>query len=243
MRPVLALFVAVVGLAAGFADDAEKPWEPHPRVKEYDWMPTAEWKRLHQSFVKRGQDGPVDLLFIGDSITQGWGGAPDAWKKNYADKKAANFGIGGDTTQNVLWRVTAGGELAGIKPKVVVVMIGTNNFGLRNDTAEDTAKGVEAVVKAVREKLPRSKVLLLGLFPRDVKPNTDFRKRIAKTNELVSKLGDDKAVFYRDIGGQFLDKDGNLPADVMPDALHLSPKGYGIWAEAIRADLAALMKE
>lgn len=244
MRTALALFVAVVTAATLFADDKEKPWEPHPRTTDYPWMSTAAWKQFHQDFVKRGKDGPVDLLFLGDSITQGWGGDGKAvWAKEYGPKNAANFGIGGDTTQNVLWRITTGGELAGLKPKVVVVMIGTNNFGLRNDTAEDTAKGVEAVVKAVREKLPDSKVLLLGLFPRDAKPDTDFRKRVAATNERIAKLADGKAVVYRDIGGAFLDKSGNLPAEVMPDALHLSPKGYGLWADAIRADLEKLTKE
>jgi beta-glucosidase len=244
MRVALALFVAAVSLAAVFAQDKEKPWEPHPRTAGYPWMSTADWKQLHESFLKRAKDGPVDLLFLGDSITQGWGGEGKAvWKTEYAPKNAANFGIGGDTTQNLLWRVTAGGELAGLKPKVVVVMIGTNNFGLKNDTAEDVAKGVEAVVKAVREKLPESKMLLLGLFPRDAKPDTDFRKRIAATNERIAKLADGKTVVFRDIGDRFLDKSGNLPADIMPDALHLSPKGYGLWADAIRADLDALMKE
>ena len=244
MRTALALFVAVVTAATLFADDKEKPWEPHPRTADYSWMSTADWKRLHEGFLKRGKDGPVDLLFLGDSITQGWGGEGKAvWAKEYGPKNAANFGIGGDTTQNVLWRITSGGELAGIKPKAVVVMIGTNNFGLRNDTAEDVAKGVGAVVKAVREKLPESKVLLLGLFPRDAKPDTDFRKRIAATNDRIAKLADGKAVVYRDIGAVFLDKSGNLPAEVMPDALHLSPKGYGLWADAIRPDLEKLTKE
>ncbi|MBX9624792.1 MAG: GDSL family lipase [Gemmataceae bacterium] len=243
MRTTLALFVAVVTSAAVFADEKEKPWEPHPRTTEYPWMSTATWKQLHESFLKRGKAGPVGLLFLGDSITQGWDGEGKAvWKTEYAPKNAANFGIGGDTTQNVLWRITTGGELAGLKPKAVVVMIGTNNFGLRNDTPEDVAKGVEAVVKAVREKLPESKVLLLGLFPRDAKPDTDFRKRIKATNERIAKLADGKMVVFRDIGDKFLDKAGNLPADIMPDALHLSPKGYGLWADAIRADLDALMK-
>lgn len=243
MRTAVGLVVAAVVAAAVFAQDKEKPWEPHPRTTSYPWMSTADWQSLHEGFLKRGKAGPVDLLFLGDSITQGWGAEGKAvWEKEYAPKNAANFGIGGDTTQNVLWRITGGGELAGVKPKAVVVMIGTNNFGLRNDTAADVAKGVGAVVKAVRERLPESKVLLLGLFPRDTKPDTDFRKRVGETNRQLAKLAGGKSVVFRDIGATFLDKNGNLPPAVMPDALHLSPKGYALWADAIRADLDALMK-
>jgi beta-glucosidase len=225
------------------ADEPEKAWEPHPRVKEYPWMSTAAWKKLHESHVKRAKEGKVDVLFLGDSITQGWNGASEVWKENFGDKNAANFGIGGDTTQNVLWRITTGGSLEGITPKVVVLMIGTNNFGLRRDKPENVAKGVEAIVKAIREKTPKTKILLLGIFPRDAKPDTDFRKRIISTNEALARLAEDKNVKFLDIGTNFLDKDKNVPKDLMPDYLHLSKKGYEVWAKAIKDDLATLLKE
>ena len=239
MRTGLALFVAAVtaGVVLLTGEGPQKPWEPRPRAED------PSWSARHQSFLGRAAAGPVDLLFLGDSITQGWGvDGAEVWKTEYAPKNAASFGISGDATQNLLWRITTGGELAGLNPRAVVVMIGTNNFGLHDDKPEDVAKGVEAVVKAVREKLPQSKVLLLGLFPRDAEPGTDFRKRIEAVNQRIARLADGKSVTFRDIGRRFLDEDGNLSADIMPDALHLSPKGYGLWADAIRADLDALMK-
>jgi lysophospholipase L1-like esterase len=163
------------------------------------------------------------------------------WKERYEPLHAANYGIGGDTTREVLYRVNDG-VLDGITPKAVVVMIGTNNFGLTADAPADVAKGVGAVVAAVRRKAPDAKVLLLGIFPRDKAAGTAARKKIAEANEAVAKLADGTAVVYRDIGKAFLAADGSLPADVMPDALHLSEKGYALWADAIDEPLRALLK-
>lgn len=217
-------------------------WEPAPRAKEYPWMSVATWKQLHVGHLARTKKGDVGVVFLGDSITQGWGGAgAKVWKDRYEPVKAANYGIGGDTTREVLYRVNDG-ILDGIKPKAVVLMIGTNNFGLTGDTPADVAKGVEAVVGAVRTKAPDAKVLLLGIFPRDKVAGTAFRKKIAETNERIAKLADGKAVVYRDIGQTFLAADGTLPPDVMPDALHLSEKGYALWADAIDEPLKGLVK-
>ena len=163
------------------------------------------------------------------------------WKKRFEPLNAVNYGIGGDTTREVLFRLN-GGILGGIKPKAVVLMIGTNNFGLPGDSVADTVKGVEAVVAAVRKKAPDAKVLVLGIFPRDKAAGTAFREKIAEANEAIAKLADGKTMVYLDIGKKFLADDGTLPADVMPDALHLSEKGYGIWADAIDEPLKALLK-
>lgn len=227
------------------ADQPTRPaaaWEAAPRTKEYPWMSVATWKQLHAGHLARSKQGGVDVAFVGDSITQGWGreGAK-VWKERYEPLKAANYGIGGDTTREVLYRLNDG-VFDPIKPKAVVVMIGTNNFGLTTDTPADVAKGVEAVVGAVRKKAPDAKVLLLGIFPRDRAADTAFRKKIAEANESIAKLADGKTVVYRDIGRAFLAPDGTLPADVMPDALHLSEKGYRLWADAIDEPLKALLK-
>jgi lysophospholipase L1-like esterase len=217
-------------------------WEAAARAKEYPWMSVAAWKQLHEGHVARTKKGGVDVVFLGDSITQGWSGAGAAtWKKHYEPLNAANYGIGGDTTREVLYRLDHG-ILDGITPKAVVVMIGTNNFGLTADTPADVAKGVGAVVGSVRKKAPGAKVLLLGIFPRDKAAGTALRKKIAETNEQIAKLADGKAVVYRDIGPAFLDADGALPADVMPDALHLSEKGYARWAAALDEPLKVLLK-
>src|SRR4029077_1893806 len=125
------------------------------------------WMELHRGFLKQAEDGNVDLLFLGDSITQGWGGAKKTWDRFYVPRKAANFGIGGDRTQHVLWRIQ-NGELKGIEPKGVVLMIGTNNAS--GITPDESAQEVPAVVGEPPQRLPKSKVLLLAVFPRSQKP-------------------------------------------------------------------------
>jgi lysophospholipase L1-like esterase len=200
------------------------------------------WMKRHESFLERAAGGDVDLLFLGDSITQGWGGAKGVWERYYGPRKAANFGIGGDRTQHVLWRVE-NGELDGIKPKVVVLMIGTNNA--RDDSADQIAEGIEAIVKDLREKLPRARILLLGVFPRGEKPDANpAREKLAAVNERIKKLDDGgKTVKYLDIGGRFLDEDGTISREIMPDFLHLSGKGYRIWADAMEPTLWSLLDE
>src|SRR5580765_322631 len=153
----------------------ESSTEPAARKKEYPWMSLARWNQMHEANVKRVKEGNVDLLFVGDSITEGWGNN-SVWQKNYTPLNAVNIGIGGDTTENVLWRLE-NGEADGITPKVAVLLIGTNNFGLEGHAPDAVAKGVAAVVQALRKKLPTTKILLLAIFPRDEKPNTDTRKK------------------------------------------------------------------
>src|SRR6185369_15210426 len=130
---------------------AESAFEPAPRKKEYPWMKVVDWTKRHENFLKRAKEGKMDLLFLGDSITEGWGNNA-VWQKYYTPLNAANFGIGGDVTQNVLWRITTGGEIEGLTPKVAVLMIGTNNFGLHGDNEEAVTKGVTTLVKTLREK-------------------------------------------------------------------------------------------
>ncbi|MFM7107803.1 MAG: platelet-activating factor acetylhydrolase IB subunit [Planctomycetaceae bacterium] len=199
----------------------------------------ANWMQRHELINSRAVPGAVDLIFIGDSITQGWEDAgKQAWEKFYGSRKAMNAGIGGDRTQHVLWRLD-NGNVKGITPKVAVVMIGTNN-AKANEPAE-TAAGIEAVVRSLRQKLPGTKVLLLGVFPRGATPDDPLRQRNAAVNGIVAKLDDGKDVFYLDIGATFLAADGTLSKEIMPDLLHLSPRGYEIWAEAIEPKLKELL--
>jgi lysophospholipase L1-like esterase len=220
--------------------------KPVPREQE-------TWKKRHASFVARAQKGGVDVLFVGDSITQGWEGAgKEVWKERFEQFgkwKPANFGIGGDRTEHVLWRVTEGKELEGIDPKVIVLMIGTNNFAA--NTPEDIAAGVEAIVQEFRKQKPKAKVLLLGVFPRSGKsakgaaevPAADLHAKTKQVNALIAKLDDGKAVKYVDIGPKFLNDKGGLDKAVMPDFLHLSAEGYKIWADAIAPTVEGLMKD
>jgi len=217
----------------------EDPAQAAPRNKEYRWMSISSWKERHVKYLARAKQGNADILFLGDSITEGWGNNA-AWKKHFADRNAVNFGIGGDTTQNVLWRIQ-NGELEGLTPKVVVLMIGTNNFGLHGDQPADVTRGVKAILSTLQEKLPKAKVLLLAVFPRDQKPETNFRKKIATLNTELAKMADGNRVVFQDIGSVFLDKDGMLTKEIMPDFLHLSGKGYFLWAEAIEPKVLELM--
>ncbi len=205
-----------------------------------DGQPNAGFIKSHESFVAIAKQGKAKLLFLGDSITAGWGGKKDIWEKAFGKYEPANFGIGGDRTQHVLWRIE-NGELDGIKPKAAVLMIGTNNSG--SDSAEGIAKGVTKIVETIRAKTPATKILLLAVFPRGEKaaPNAQ-RDKLKQVNETIAKLDDGKHVFFLDIGAKFLEPDGSLSKEIMPDFLHLSAKGYQIWADAITPKLAELMK-
>jgi lysophospholipase L1-like esterase len=215
----------------------ESSTEPAARKKEYSWMSVAAWTQRHEANVKRIKEGNIDLLFVGDSITEGWGNN-SVWQKTYAPLKAANIGIGGDTTENVLWRLE-NGEVDGINPKAAVLLIGTNNFGLEGHSPDQVAKGVAACVQSLRKRLPSTKLILLAIFPRDEKANADIRKKIKAVNDQIVKLDDRKTVHYLDIGPKLSNPDGSLSKDIMPDFLHLSEKGYQIWADA----MAPLLKE
>jgi lysophospholipase L1-like esterase len=236
----LALALGAAGAVALQAQvkTAEHPTTPAPR--------DGAWIKMHQSFLERKKQGKIDLLFLGDSITQLWfgegepGKSPrEVWDKFYGRRHAANFGIGGDRTQHVLWRLDHG-EVDGIKPKVVVLMIGTNN--VHADTPAEIADGVTAIVKVLRKKLPVSKILLLAVFPRGEKPDAT-RDRLNAVNLRIKKLDDGKMVRYLDIGSKFLNEDGTASRDVMPDFLHLSGKGYAIWADAIEPTLKEMLGE
>jgi lysophospholipase L1-like esterase len=206
----------------------------------------TNWLARHESFVKEARQGGVDLLFMGDSITDFWRNrGSNVWNQFYAPRHAANFGISGDRTEHVLWRID-NGELDGIKPKVVVLMIGTNNTGKEKNgnprnTVPQVIEGVQAVVNDIRTKLPESKILLLGIFPRGALDDLQ-RSQVALINTVIAKLDDGKMVKFLDIGPKFLEADGTLPKSIMPDLLHPNEKGYQIWAEAIEPTLAEMLK-
>lgn len=196
----------------------------------------------HKKFLKVVAKGEADVIFVGDSITAGWeGNGKAAWADHFAPLKAVNLGIGGDQTGHVLWRITEGKELDPISPKAAVVMIGTNNLSGKH-TPEQVAGGVKAIVAELHKQKPTMKVLLLAIFPRSAKPTDAVREKVKATNALLAKLGDGKMVIYKDIGDKFLESDGTLSTDIMPDRLHLSAEGYDIWAKAIADDVKGLVK-
>ena len=198
--------------------------------------------QLHQSFNEISKKGEAELVFLGDSITQGWSGAgKEVWAKTWASYKPANFGIGGDCTEHVLWRLD-NGNYDGLKPKLTVLMIGTNNTGRRMDPATDTVAGIKVIVEKLRAKQPQMKILVLSVFPRGEKADDPKRLRTNEINALLPSLADNKIVFFQDLTTTFLPADGVLSKEIMPDFLHLSPKGYELWAAAIEPKVKELMK-
>ena len=203
----------------------------------------AEWwfERM-ESTESRIKKGGVDIVFLGDSITQGWeDSGRQVWNRYYGHRKAVNLGFSGDETQHVLWRLE-NGNIETISPKVVVLLIGTNNCNTFNMSAESITAGITAVVNKIRSKLPVTRILLLAVFPRGETPNP-LREKLAKASLAVSGLADGKMVHYLDIGDRFLDNDNSISREIMPDYLHLSEAGYEIWAEAMEPVLAHLLGE
>lgn len=204
------------------------------------WGAGKTWLDQHNDINNIAGAGKLELVFIGDSITQGWGGpgrsvrqvAPQVWGKFYSKRKVRNFGISGDGFRHLLWRIE-NGNLEGINPKVIVVAIGTNDLS-RGDDPELVARGIEQVVQRIEERCQRSKILLLGIFPRGSDADNPMRLKADKVNRLLRKVADNRKTLFLDIGKQFLDEAGKaLPSHYHDDFLHLSPEGYMAWAEAI----------
>ena len=206
------------------------------------------FRAKHAANVAVAQKGDIDVLFMGDSITDWWRntGRPDVvnppnagkavFDRYFGEWKVANFGIAGDTTQGVLYRLRDG-EGQGFQPKAIMLMIGTNNAG--PCTTTEIAEGVGAVVLELKKDFPTAKILLLGIFPRG-SPGDPVRKIVLDVNPIISRLHDGKTVFYLDIGDKFLDANGVIAPDIMADRLHPTEKGYAIWAEAVKDRLAEL---
>ena len=201
----------------------------------------------HAAFLKRANEGPVGVVFIGDSITQGWGRFPEIWEKAWGKYQPANFGIGGDRTQHVIWRIEEG-ELDKISPKVAVLMIGTNNT--MDDSAKDIAKANRKIVSMIQDKLPNTKILLLAVFPRGPRsmrggvadPWEMRMDKIRAINADMAKLDNGKSIRFLDLGPKFTSADGTIAHAIMPDQLHLSAAGYEIWVEGMAPLLEEMMR-
>lgn len=198
----------------------------------------AGWSDRQMLLNKRAAEAgnKCELIFIGDSITQGWEGAgKQVWADHYAKYNAVNLGIGGDRTQHVLWRLDHG-NLEGLSPKAAVVMIGTNNSNGEDNTVEQIAEGVRAIVQKLREKLPNTKVLLVAIFPRGENPNPQPGK-VLQVNQIIRKMADRESVIWVDFGDKLINDQGQIPHDLMHDYLHVTEKGYQIWADSIERPL------
>jgi lysophospholipase L1-like esterase len=203
------------------------PWIPVARP----WA-TPQFLAQHDAFVARARQGGIDVLFLGDSITENFATrGQDAWNREIVPLgNVVDFGIGGDRTQFVLWRAQHG-ELAGSGARVVVLMVGTNN--LATATPENIARGVSAIVDTVRATLPGATVVLNALLPRGDRDDP-LRAKLADVNARLAALADGRRVRWLDAGPGFVDADGDVQPALMPDKLHPSAAGYEIWAAALR---------
>lgn len=222
-------------------------------VKSANGTPVPAFIKAHEDFLARGKAGPMGVLFIGDSITAGWRNAPHIWEAYYGKYQPANFGIGGDQTQHVIWRIE-NGELDGVHPKVTVLMLGTNNTG--SHTAAEIFAADKKIIEMIRAKIPETKVLVLAIFPRgagkDKKSGKVTDENIANAakrmeiingvNAELAKLDDGKNVRFLDIGHVFVGQDGKIPFALMPDQLHPNAAGYQLWADAMKPLLTEMMK-
>jgi beta-glucosidase len=233
------MLIVIVSAAQGQTKTQPQPKPAAPPEKTTEPAPRqGKWMTTHESYLERARQGNIDLLFLGDSITAGWRNN-SVWQRFYTPRNPANFGIGGDRTQHVLWRIE-NGEVDGIKPRVAVLMIGTNNS--RDNTADEIADGIKTIVRRLQVKLPETRILLLGVFPRGQTSNP-ARDKLNEVNEKIASLGDGKRVVYLDIGKHFLNHDSTISKEIMPDFLHLSSRGYRIWADAMEPTLWKMLDE
>jgi beta-glucosidase len=214
---------------------------PLEQVWSMDWWMPRHEEKLALIREAAAAHHPIDLVFIGDSITHNWEKAgAGVWARHYAKYNALDLGFGGDHTENVLWRLQHG-EIDGFRPKVTVVMIGTNNTGDRQEDPATTAAGVRRILDEIRSRQPDTRILLLAVFPRDEQPTSPLRRLNERLNTILSGYADGRHVFFIDIDAALTNADGTLSRDVMPDLLHPDEKGYEIWASKMEPTLLQLM--
>jgi lysophospholipase L1-like esterase len=231
----LGLFVGASTSRASVAPrHLPSPGEVHARSR----LGEEVWKRRHEAICEQARKGEADVVFLGDSITHGWKYVPE-WQQRFARYDALNAGISSDRVEHLLWRVR-NGNLDKVKPKAAVLLIGVNNLAV--SSPDEIAAGVRQVIAEIHQRSPRTEVLLLGLFPTGKERDHPRRAKIAAVNHKLAPLGKLDGVDFLDIGDKFLEKDGSLSKDIMPDYLHLSARGYRIWADAIEPRLARMVR-
>ena len=227
----------------GLYSELREQYEVNPSTyPQQRWSQKWWHKRWKEKYKEAGtpKAKQAKVVFIGDSITQGWEGkGREHWAKHFEPLGALNWGYSGDRTEHVIWRMQ-NGDVQRVDPEVAVLMIGTNNTGHGLRPAEETAMGIEKIVEDLAWKWPDTKVILTAIFPRGETPDDPKRQRNAEINRLIKPLADGKRVFWQDINGKFLEEDGALSKEVMPDLLHLNAESYGIWAKALSAKLEEL---
>jgi lysophospholipase L1-like esterase len=217
-----------------------------PVTQNRDWR-IYDWAERHAACVALMKARQPEIVMLGDSITHFWGGEPvggrrtgaEVWDQFFAGRRVVNLGYGWDRTENVLWRLTHG-EFDDVSPKVVVVMIGTNNIDL--NPPDEIAAGITAICAELHRRAPAARILLLGIFPRGATSDAT-RAKVGSVNERIARLDGKGGVTYLDLARTFLEADGSISNDVMYDLLHPTAKGYAMWAAAMSPTLKRLMSQ
>ncbi len=225
--------------SSGLADSGPLAYVASPRTDKNSQL-------AHEILVGQARRGGIDLYFVGDSITRRWRATDYPsflanWTRNFYGWNAADFGWGGDCTQNIIWRLE-NGELEGVNPKVIVVLAGTNNVGTSPaDEAKvaDITRGIKAVIDLCRAKAPSAKIVLMAIFPRNDSPAAG--PTIDRINENIARLADGNVVRFLNINGELADRNGILFEGMTVDKLHPSLKGYQVWADSLKPILTELL--
>ena len=250
--PALIIAGAVVGTGWAQPRVGETPWEFEPSSIDSATGSTKFWAEQrfldrHEEIMGLKEQGPFELVLLGDSITDFWRSAPEIWNAYFGKYRPANFGVSGDSTQHVIWRIEHG-AFDGLSVKVVVLLLGTNNTA--GHTAVQIAAGNRRIIDLLQEKIPGVKILLMGVWPRGGRHMPDNRyddgmvrnEIIRGLNKIMSAWDNGSTVRYLDIGANFRDEHGKLRSDLLPDMLHPNEEGYRVWAEAIQPLLAEMME-
>lgn len=245
---VLVLICGILGLTIFYINKTafatKIPLSITPSIQNADWV-KAWWVERHQDKIdeRRSMHNQVDLVFLGDSIMHSWEDLGESeWRQYYQPRNALNLGFSGDRTENVLWRI-ANGAVDDINPKLVVLMIGTNNAGHRKEDPTETALGIEKIIEALHSKLPDTKILLLAIFPRGKSSQDPMRLLVDSTNRLIQPMADNKTIFWLNVNDHFLQLDGAISQSVMSDYLHPNASQYKVWALAMEPTIVELMNQ
>lgn len=237
LKKSIASFLLAASLCGGYAEENEVVNWPIEKAPEGSnsaafAVPRNDWLEQFRSHLERAKQSQIDLLFLGDSITSNWVYAgKDTWQTVEQNYRVANFGIGGDRTEHVLWRLKHG-ELEGIDPKLIVLLIGSNN--LWGNTDDQIVEGIKAILSEIHTRCPNSAVLLMGILPRGQWPTEAMRDNIKQINGNLAGLADGKRIFFLDIGEKLVEPDGKITRDMMGDFLHPTTKGYQIWLDEMQ---------
>ncbi len=240
---IICRLVLIFLLAISAFQLAAQPLSIQPNVQTAKWA-QSWWMPRHQAkLAEKNKMSKVELVFIGDSITHSWDDPNKGlaiWQKHFAPLNALNLGFSGDRTEHVLWRIQ-NGAIDGIDPKLLVLMIGTNNTGHRQDPAKETALGIKHILDLIQLKLPNTKILLLAIFPRGAFSDDPLRQLNDQVNHLIQDYHDGQHIFYKDINHLFLDQSGELSRIVMKDLLHPNKSQYQVWAKGMLPSIQQLM--